>query len=49
MPVLHASDQPSNPPLWGLITAMIAASPDRPWVWAALLTAGVVFTGWRRA
>lgn len=49
MPVLIASDQPPDPPVWGLITAMIAASPDRPWAWAALLAAGVALSSRRRA
>lgn len=48
MPVLTAPDQPPDPPIWGLITAMIAASPDRPWVWVALLAVGVVLSGRRR-
>ncbi|MFC4329191.1 hypothetical protein ACFPC0_15495 [Streptomyces andamanensis] len=45
MPDLAMPGQPSNPPIWTLIAAMIAASPDRPWVWVALLAAGAVITG----
>ncbi|MFH8220653.1 hypothetical protein ACH4C2_20210 [Streptomyces sp. NPDC018057] len=51
MPDLAMPGQPSNPPIWTLIAAVIAASPDHPWAWVALLTAGAVITGtgWRRA
>ncbi len=35
---MHAltSPGPADGPPWGLIIAMIGASPDRPWVWALL-------------
>ncbi|MDT9683129.1 hypothetical protein RND61_13755 [Streptomyces sp. TRM76323] len=32
------------PPVWGLVIAMIAASGYRPWVWAALVVAGVLLS-----
>lgn len=48
MPVLIAPDQPPDPPIWGLIIAMIAASPNHPWVWVALLVVGVVLSDRRR-
>ncbi|MCW5250146.1 hypothetical protein [Streptomyces sp. SHP 1-2] len=48
MHALPTSAQPPDGPLWILIAAMISASPQQPWVWAALITTGMALSRQRR-
>ena len=40
--------EPSGEPVWMLVAAMIAASPQRPWTWALLASAGATLSYWGR-
>ncbi|MEU7022204.1 hypothetical protein ABZ990_16280 [Streptomyces sp. NPDC046203] len=48
MSPLTTPDQPSESHTWTLIGAMIAASPQQPWIWALLVSTGMVLSLWRR-
>ncbi len=40
--------EPSGDPVWMLVAAMIAASPQQPWTWVVLASAGAALSYWRR-
>ncbi|MGW6454441.1 hypothetical protein ACWF94_00695 [Streptomyces sp. NPDC055078] len=48
---MHPLAQPAQPPdplIWPLIIAMIMASPQRPWMWAVLVSVGTALSLWHR-